>query len=133
MESRSASNVLDEIEFVNKEFRINSIIIYDDLFTVKKERVMEICQGILERGLDIEWKCEGRVNIVEEETLGWMKKAGCSMIAYGVESGNQKGLDYLNKGTKVEQIRRAFELTRRAGIKPNGLFCSGDTGRDIRG
>ena len=51
----------------NKEFRINSIIIYDDLFTVKKERVMEICRGILERGLKIEWKCEGRVNIVEED------------------------------------------------------------------
>lgn len=123
--SRSASNVLDEMEFVTREFRINSIIIYDDLFTVKKERVMEICQGILERGLKIEWKCEGRVNIVEEETLDWMKKAGCSMIAYGVESGNQKGLDYLNKGTKVEQIKRAFELTRKAGIKPMAYFVLG--------
>lgn len=123
--SRSASNVLDEMEFVNKEFGINSIIIYDDLFTVKKERVMEICRGILERGLRIEWKCEGRVNIVEEETLGWMKKAGCSMIAYGVESGNQKGLDYLNKGTRVEQIKRAFELTRKAGIKPMAYFVLG--------
>ncbi|TAL27406.1 MAG: radical SAM protein [Nitrospirae bacterium] len=123
--SRSASNVLDEMEFVNREFKINSIIIYDDLFTVKKERVMEICRGILERGLRIEWKCEGRVNIVEEETLRWMKKAGCSMIAYGVESGNQKGLDYLNKGTKVEQIKKAFELTRKAGIKPMAYFVLG--------
>jgi len=123
--SRSASSVLEEIQLVNKDLGVKSIIIYDDLFTVKKERVIEICQGILERGLRIEWKCEGRVNIVDEESLGWMKKAGCSMIAYGVESGNQKGLDYLNKGTKVGQIRKAFELTRKAGIKPMAYFVLG--------
>ncbi len=122
---RSASNVLDEVEYVVKDFSINSIIFYDDLFTLKKERVKEICQGILERGLEIEWKCEGRVNIVDEESLGLMKKAGCSMIAYGVESGNQKGLDYLNKGTNVGQIRKAFELTRNAGIKPMAYFILG--------
>jgi anaerobic magnesium-protoporphyrin IX monomethyl ester cyclase len=122
---RSASNILDEIEHVVNDFRINSIIFYDDLFTLKKERVKEICQGILDRKIEIEWKCEGRVNIVDEETLGLMKKAGCSMIAYGVESGNQKGLDYLNKGTKIEQIRRAFELTRKAGVKPMAYFILG--------
>ena len=56
----------------------------------------------------IEWKCEGRVDRVDEEVLGWMKKAGCSLIAYGVESGNQEGLDYLQKRTTLPQIRRAF-------------------------
>jgi len=122
---RSASNVIDEIEQVVKGFKIKSIVFYDDLFTLKKERVKEICQGILDRGLDIEWKCEGRVNLVDEEVLGLMKKSGCSMIAYGVESGNQKGLDYLNKGTNIEQIRRAFELTRKAGIKPMAYFILG--------
>jgi len=110
---------------VVNDFRINSVVFYDDLFTLKKERVKEICLGILERELEIEWKCEGRVNIVDEETLRLMKKAGCSMIAYGVESGNQKGLDYLNKGTKIEQIRRAFELTRKAGVKPMAYFILG--------
>jgi radical SAM superfamily enzyme YgiQ (UPF0313 family) len=123
--ARSASNVLAEIELIVKEFRINSMIFYDDLFTLKKERVIEICKGIIEKGLGIEWKCEGRVNIVDKETLSWMKKAGCSMIAYGVESGNQKGLDYLNKGTKIAEIRNAFELTRRAGIKPMAYFVLG--------
>ncbi len=123
--ARSAGNVLEEIELVVRDYGIKSVVFYDDLFTVKKDRVVEICKGIIERNLDIEWKAEGRVNIVDEETLRWMKKAGCSMIAYGVESGNQKGLDYLNKGTKVEQIRRAFELTRKAGIKPMGYFVLG--------
>lgn len=123
--ARSAQSVLAEIEVVVRDFGVQSIVFYDDLFTVKKDRVIEICRGILDRNLDIEWKCEGRVNIVDEESLRWMKKAGCSLIAYGVESGNQHGLDYLNKGTKVEQIRNAFALTRASGIKPMGYFILG--------
>jgi radical SAM superfamily enzyme YgiQ (UPF0313 family) len=123
--ARSAENVLRELEIIVREFGIRSIIFYDDLFTIRKDRVQEICRGIIERKLDIEWKCEGRVNLVDAESLGWMKKAGCTMIAYGVESGNQKGLDYLNKGTKVEQIKQAFDDTRQAGIKPMGYFVLG--------
>ncbi|MBI4691259.1 MAG: cobalamin B12-binding domain-containing protein, partial [Nitrospirae bacterium] len=123
--ARSAANVLDEIELINRDLRVNSIIFYDDLFTLKKERVIEVCQGILEKGLRIEWKCEGRVNIVDDDVLKLMRRAGCSMIAYGVESGNRKGLDYLNKGTNVAQIKRAFELTRKAGIKPMAYFVLG--------
>ena len=123
--ARSAENVLAELEQVVRELGVKSVVFYDDLFTVKKERIIEICQGILDRKLDIDWKCEGRVNITDEESLAWMKRAGCSMIAYGVESGNQKGLDYLNKGTNVGQIRRAFALTRAAGIRPMAYFVLG--------
>jgi radical SAM superfamily enzyme YgiQ (UPF0313 family) len=123
--ARSAKNVLDEMEQIVKILRIPSIIIYDDLFTLDKQRVQEICQGILERGLRFEWKCEGRVDQVDEETLRWMKKAGCSLIAYGVESGNEIGLDYLQKGITLPQIRRAFELTRKVGIRPMAYFILG--------
>ncbi len=123
--SRSAASVLDEMEQANREFGIGSIVIYDDLFTVNRERTVEICRGILDRGLKIEWKCEGRVNIVDAETLRWMKRAGCTMIAYGVESGNQSGLDYLDKGTTLDQVRNAFALTRKAGIKPMAYFILG--------
>jgi radical SAM superfamily enzyme YgiQ (UPF0313 family) len=123
--ARSSQNVLDEIEQIVKDFKIYSIILYDDLFTLNKQRVIEICQGILDRGLRIEWKCEGRVDRVDAEMLGWMKKAGCSLIAYGVESGNQEGLDYLRKKTTLSQIRQAFELTHKAGIRPMAYFILG--------
>jgi len=116
---------VDEIEEIINEYKTNSIIIYDDLFTVNKERVIEICKGILQKKLKISWKCEGRVDIVDMEVLEWMKKAGCSMIAYGVESGNQKCLEYLNKKTTIRQIEQAFEKTRRAGIKTMGYFILG--------
>jgi len=123
--ARNAANVLDEMEQIVKDLRIRSIIIYDDLFTLNKKRVGEICRGILERGLKFEWKCEGRVDRVDGEMLSWMKKAGCSLIAYGVESGNQSGLDYLQKGITLPQVRRAFALTRQAGIKPMAYFILG--------
>lgn len=123
--ARSAKNVLDEMEGIVKNLRIPSIIIYDDLFTLEKKRVQEICQGILERGLRFEWKCEGRVDRVDGEMLGWMKRAGCTLIAYGVESGNEMGLDYLQKGITLKHIHRAFELTRKAGIRPMAYFILG--------
>jgi len=123
--ARSSQNVLDEIEQIVKDFKIYSIILYDDLFTLNKQRVIEICQGILDRGLRIEWKCEGRVDRVDGEMLRWMKKAGCSLIAYGVESGNQEGLDYLQKRITLSQIRQAFNLTHKAGIRPMAYFILG--------
>jgi anaerobic magnesium-protoporphyrin IX monomethyl ester cyclase len=122
---RSPGNVLDELEIILKKMEISKVIFYDDLFTLQKQRVVEICQGILERGLKFEWKCEGRVDRIDEEMLRWMKKAGCTLIAYGVESGNQIGLDYLQKGITLSQIRKAFQATRRAGIRPMAYFILG--------
>ncbi len=123
--ARSAQNVLEEIEHIVRDLKIKSIILYDDLFTLRKQRVIQICQGILDRGLEIEWKCEGRVDRVDEEMLRVMRKAGCTLIAYGVESGNQEGLDYLRKNTTLAQIRHAFELTHKAGIRPMAYFILG--------
>ena len=122
---RSAENVLAEIEEIIDRFKDVSIIFYDDLFTLEKERVIRICEGILEKGFKFDWKCEGRVDRIDSEMLGWMKRAGCSMIAYGVESGNQSGLDYLKKNTKLENIRKAFSLTHKNGIGTMAYFILG--------
>jgi radical SAM superfamily enzyme YgiQ (UPF0313 family) len=123
--ARSAENVLAEIDEIINRHRLKSVIFYDDLFTVRKERVAGICEGILKRGYKFDWKCEGRVNLVDLDLLKLMKRAGCSMIAYGVESANQAGLDYLNKNTSADQAVRAFELTRQAGIRTMAYFILG--------
>lgn len=123
--ARSAENVLAELDEIVNIHKIKSVIFYDDLFTVNKERVIEICEGILQRGYRISWKCEGRVNLVNLDLLKLMKRAGCQIIAYGVESGNEAGLDYLNKKTTVEQAIKAFELTRMAGIQTMAYFILG--------
>lgn len=122
---RSAKNVIDEINLIADNYRNVSIIFYDDLFTLNKQRLIEICQGILERNIKIDWKCEGRVDLVDEESLKWMKKAGCSMIAYGVESANPKGLDFLNKGYNLKQIKQAFKMTQKTSIRTFAYFILG--------
>jgi anaerobic magnesium-protoporphyrin IX monomethyl ester cyclase len=123
--ARSAANTLLEVDEIVTKFNIKSFIIYDDLFTVNKERVREFCEGILKRGYELDWKCESRVNLVDLETLKLMKRAGCSMIAYGVESGNQHGLDYLKKKIKIKEIQRAFTITHQAGIETMAYFILG--------
>ena len=91
----------------------------------KGRGLFNFVRGIIERNYKFEWKCEGRVNLVNEEDLKLMKRAGCTMIAYGVENGNQAALDYLGKGITLEQIRTAFQATRRAGIKTMAYFILG--------
>lgn len=123
--ARSADNVIGELEEIIGRYGIKSVIFYDDLFTVKKDRVEAICEGILSRGWDLDWKCEGRVNLADFDLMRLMKRAGCSLIAYGVESGNQVGLDYLNKKTTPDQIANAFRLTRKAGLRSMAYFILG--------
>jgi len=123
--ARSPENVVEEIEQLYRNWDVRTIIFYDDLFTLKPERVIEICKLIVSRGLKIKWKCEGRVNLVNSEMLFWMKRAGCEMIAYGIESAHQKSLDWLNKGVTLDQVQDAVKLTRKAGIKVLGYFIFG--------
>ncbi len=126
--ARSAANVLDEIEESYKKYGIRSFIFYDDLFVVDKKRAIEICDGIIKRGLRIDWKCECRVNLVDKELLIKMKEAGCSLISYGVESGNQKSLDFLRKGITVKQIEEAFRITKEVGIEKMAYLIIGIPG-----
>lgn len=125
---RSAENVLAEIEEVIQKFHARTIIFFDDLFTLDKHRVIRICEGIIKRKLKFSWKAEARVDTVEAKMLKIMKQAGCSVLAYGVESANQKTLDFLEKRTTVSQTKKALRLTRKAGIKNLGYFILGVPG-----
>lgn len=122
---RSADNILAELDEIVRRHHLSSLIIYDDLFTLDQDRVQQVCEGILSRGYKLDWKCESRVNLVDPDTLKLMKRAGCSLVAYGVESGTQKGLDYLNKKITLDQIRRAFALTHEAGLETLAYFVLG--------
>ena len=123
--ARSADNVLAEIDKVVAEDGVRSIVFYDDLFTLDNDRLQRICHGLIDRDYGISWKAEGRVDIIDEESLRLMRKAGCDTIAYGVETANQHGLDYLRKKTTPAMVRKAFAATRRAGIRTMGYFILG--------
>lgn len=132
--ARSARNVVDEIEQCVR-MGINDFLIYDDTFTVYKGRVLEICDEIQKRRLDVGFHVRTRVDCVDEEMLKRLKRAGCRGIHYGVEAGTEKVLRALNKGITLERIRATFELTRRHRIPTLAYFMIGnpsETLEDIR-
>jgi len=122
---RAADQVLAEIDTVVKDYGVRTLIFYDDLFTLKPDRLRGICEGLIARKYDLTWKAEGRVDLADAELLSLMRRAGCDTLAYGVESANPKGLEYLGKRTTPDQIRQAFQATRAAGIKTLGYFILG--------
>lgn len=122
---RDAENVLAEIDELVARYGVRSVVFYDDLFTLNKPRLRAICEGLIRRNHRLRWKAEGRVDLVDADLLVLMRRAGCDTIAYGVESANQAGLDYIGKRTTPEQARRAFAQTRKAGIKTLAYFILG--------
>lgn len=120
----SPAYFVDQLEMLYRK-GIRFFYVSDDTFTLKKKRVIEICKMMLSRGLAISWAAISRVNLVDEEILYWMRKAGCTQISYGVESGSEKIRNTLNKGISNQQIRDAFALTRQMGIMPRAYFIYG--------
>ena len=131
--ARSAGNVVDEVEECVKA-GIKEIFIYDDTFGVDRRRVLDICAEIKKRGLTIAWDIRTRVNTIDEKVLGALKQAGCQRIHYGVEAGTQKILNVLRKGITLEQVKKAFRITKEAGIQTAAYFMIGsptETKEDI--
>jgi len=96
----SPKKVIDEIELLILKYKAKEIHFYDDDFTINMKRAEEICDEIIKRRLKIAWSCTTRVDLVNESLLQKMKKAGCWLISYGVESGNQNILNSISKGTR---------------------------------
>ncbi|HOZ16415.1 MAG TPA: radical SAM protein [Candidatus Portnoybacteria bacterium] len=122
--SRSVESILKELKFI-KNLGINEFIFQSDTFTVDKNIVIDLCKKMIDEKLNFKWSTNSRVDTVDEEMLAWMKKAGCWMIAFGIESGSQKVLDKAKKGITLEQIRTTINLTDKIGIKIYGYFIIG--------
>jgi anaerobic magnesium-protoporphyrin IX monomethyl ester cyclase len=114
--ARSPKNVVDELEFLQKNYGAEQFTFYDDTFTVNQARTAEICDEIINRKLKIEWDCETRVDMVSKELLQKMKNAGCFAVWYGLESGSQKLLNAMGKGIVLSQVIRAFKWTKKIGL-----------------
>jgi len=130
----SAKRVLDEIEHLITKYGIKDIQIFDDTFTMNKERAEEICKGIIERKLDIVWNCMTRIDRVDPDLLKIMKRAGCYEIGYGVESGSERILKLIKKYTSKDAIKKAFEWTKEEDIEIRAFFMIGfptETREDI--
>lgn len=129
---RKPEKIIDEVEFLHNKFGINEVFFQDDTMNVNRKWFFNVCDEIIARKLNssMAFKTPFRVNnrLIDEELLEKAREAGFWMIFYGVESGNQKVLDTIKKGTTIAEIERAFELTHKAGIKTIAAFMVGNLG-----
>jgi radical SAM superfamily enzyme YgiQ (UPF0313 family) len=120
---RSVKNVMEEIEDARRHFDFDSIYFMDDTFTLNQRWVYEFCDEIKRTGLA--WGCETRVTSVNEPLLQAMKDANCVQVDYGVESGSPKVLKGMKKGITRELVVKAFDTTRKVGIRTFATFMVG--------
>ena len=127
---RTAKKIADELEGIIKDFGIRAFLFEDSTFTAKPGLVEETCKEILSRGLKIRWGAMGRVDLVDEKLYRLMKKAGCILIFYGIESGSQDILNRARKNITLDQARKAVKAARVAGIPVNTSFILGLPGEN---
>ncbi|MGD2078373.1 MAG: radical SAM protein [Chloroflexota bacterium] len=108
-----------------KELGINNIHMYADLFTVNRDQVMRLCDLMIAEDIQIKWTCNSRVDYVDEEMLQRMGQAGCRLISWGIESGNEQILKNVRKGAYPDKAQRALRWSKQAGIMNWGYFIIG--------
>ncbi len=121
---RSSKKVVDEMEYLNT-LHFHQINVADDLFTADPKHCLAVCDEIVKRRLNITWTSFARVDTVSEKILTAMKAAGCSAVSFGIESGNPQILKTIRKGITREQVVKAVNMCRRAGVKPYASFILG--------
>lgn len=131
----SPERIVDEKQRIIESFNdVDEIFLFDDNLSVDKRVMMELCNELEKRHLDIEWSTQARVDTVDEEMLKRMYEAGCRHIYFGVETASEKLIEFLGKGFSIEQAEEAIYLSHKVGIDPGAFFIvgvPGETQQDI--
>lgn len=112
----SPQRVLKEIKYLVNDLGVKEIRIDDDTFDINKTRVIDICKLLVEEKLDFTFSVQCRPQLMTDEEAKWLKKAGCRMVLYGVESGNDEVLKKIRKSTTKDEIRRGVTIAKKYGI-----------------
>ena len=127
---RTPGLVVDEIESIRKDYGFQNINIVDDTFTVNHAHVREICEEMLRRNLDITWNAYARVDTMNEEMAALMKRAGCRMVLFGIESADEGILKTIGKGITPRDMRRGVKTATEAGLEVFSSFIIGLPGEN---
>jgi len=114
---RSPGLVVDEIEMLHRDFGFPQINIVDDTFTANRDHARQVCEEILRRNLKIKWSAYARADNMTDELVVLMKRAGCNLVLFGVESADENILKTIRKGLTPEDVRRGVKVATDAGLK----------------
>lgn len=122
---REAGDVVEEMEYLVRRWGVREIMFYDDVFTMHRKRVLEICELIRRKGIRVRWEAPTRVDLIREDLLKEMAAAGCVRLRFGIEHGDPEILERMKKESSIEKIEGAVEATSRVGINAFGYFIVG--------
>jgi anaerobic magnesium-protoporphyrin IX monomethyl ester cyclase len=132
--TRSIDNVVSEIKLLQIQ-GVNSIHFMDDIINHDKRRLEKMCDTFVDKGLDINWRGLARVELLNDKLLTKMSQAGCYKLAFGIESGTPRILDYIGKCSDLSYIKNIFKRCRELGIDTKAFFTIGypsETEDDIK-
>jgi len=132
LRTRSPANVVDEVEACVRDHGIRDFFFRADTFTMNRRFVVGVCRELLRRRLDVSWVANSRVRPLHESTLRWMKRAGCWLVALGIESGSDETLARMRKDATTADARRAVALCRSVGLKTLAYYVIGFPWEDRR-
>jgi len=128
----SADYILRMLKHLKQQYGIREFMIYDDNFVMFKKNIRDLLDRLVEEKLELSWSCNARVDMVDEDLLRLMARAGCWQISYGIETGNQDIMERLGKKITRDKVRAALAMTRKAGIRTAGYFMIGHFGETLR-
>ncbi len=131
---RSVSLVVDELEWIQKNYIVDTIWFVDDVFTISHKWMKAFTEEVEKRKLNIKYECITRADRMNEEIIQLLRRSGCFRVWIGAESGSQKVIDAMDRRVKVEQVREMIQLSKKYGIQ-SGTFIMvgypGETEDDI--
>lgn len=124
--ARSAENVVAEVEDVVTRYGVKEILFRDPLFTADRRRAVRIANMIRDLNLDVIWRCETRLDLIDEEIVAAFAAGGCRWINFGVESASDEVLDNVTrKRIPIEKMESVFDACRRWGVETMAFFILG--------
>jgi anaerobic magnesium-protoporphyrin IX monomethyl ester cyclase len=124
----SPQYVMAMVEYLYHKHKVGYLVISDDNFLLKRSHLYALLDAFKSSGLGLKFSCQGRVDTVDEEMVRRLKEAGCKQLIFGIESGSQLMLDRMKKGITIAQIKKAVDMTKKAGIVTGGFFILGFPG-----
>lgn len=118
---RSAENIFNEIYYVYIKEGKDYFNIFDDTFTASRSRLKKFCDLMIQANIPVKWRCDSRADILSEDVLDLLKRAGCIAIHIGIESGSQEVLNKLGKGINLVKAENIISYANDIGIK---VMCS---------
>jgi len=127
----SPKRVIDEMKYLKENWGSKGIYFISDNFTIRKKETLELCEMLKKEQLDLQWICDTRVDMLNQELLVKMREAGCKTIWFGVESGVPRILERINKHISLEQVEQTFKLCKKERIKVACSFMLGVPGETL--